>query len=237
MKHYGSTPGGFAISPYQVSPCAPAFVSSEWIPVPRRKRRNARLSSQKLPRITLPKMPEFPEWLAKYEAVRERASELWSQLPHESDPDKAQRVLEQLITNSDMISVWEELYKRNRAQTGQYLYPTRIGREGTAASLRDAADKFRRKANNLRTEGDLSAKDHSDLKKYEEYANDFERAAKFAFVLSDERSENEQDRAVQAFFSQIYRATIDGKPKLASKSKFKVQKMRTVAANLRADVL
>ena len=60
---------------------------------------------------TLPKMPHFPEWL-RPDAVRHEAKKLWSKLPTEKDPVKAQKVLEQLISNPLMKRVWDELYRK-----------------------------------------------------------------------------------------------------------------------------
>ena len=58
---------------------------------------------------TVPKIPDFPEWLQS--AVRHEATRLWSKLPTEKDPIKAQKVLTQLISNPLMKRVWDELYK------------------------------------------------------------------------------------------------------------------------------
>jgi hypothetical protein len=134
-----------------------------------------------------------------------------------------------------MENVWGELYRRRHGQNGGYFNPARIGEEWTAASLLRTANEFRLNANGLRTKADLSEKERTELKKYEEYAHNFERAAQISLVLPDERSAErwtEQDQAVRAFFSRIYRAALDSKPQLASSSEFKAQKLRAVARKL-----
>jgi len=167
-------------------------------------------------------MPKFPGWLDR-DAVRDAASELWSKLPTEKDPAKAQRVLEQLITNPLMKRVWGELYKEKRINnkpTGQYEYPACVTNASIAARLRRRAIELRNKAGQW---------DERDAQALEFEAAIVER-------LEDPPADqkwSEQDRAVQLFLRHAYRDWLDLKPVFLSDLKAKVEKLRDVGEILR----
>jgi hypothetical protein len=112
--------------------------------MPRRHQQRAGSDAEKAPGIVLPKMPEFPEWLANYEAVREQASELWSQSPREIDPVKARKVLVELITNPLMKRVWKVLYEKDR-ETGLFKYPACLTTSSEVAAFLERARILREK--------------------------------------------------------------------------------------------
>ena len=68
---------------------------------------------------TFPKIPDFPDWLP--DAVQQQAKKLWRKLPTEEDPVKAQKVLEQLISNPLMERVWDELYRKDSTKHNGFL--------------------------------------------------------------------------------------------------------------------
>jgi hypothetical protein len=188
----------------------------------RRQRQRAGLDAEKAPGIAPPKMPEFPEWLAKYEAVREQASKLWSQLPHESDPVKAQRVLEQLITNLLMERVWGRLYQKSHSGEGSgrhYKYAGIVTPKSRSADLRRRAFL-------------LLTSDKPDTK---------EAAALYFEAKETEKMKDwgayprwsEQDRAVQWFLYHIYKNAIDNKPMLRSDLEAECTSLRMIAGQLR----
>ena len=167
---------------------------------------------------TLP-MPQFPEWL-RSAAVQHEAKRLWTKLPTEKDPVKAQEVLEQLILNPDMERVWDELYRKSRHKhKGLFNYAC-LTNASKAAAYREEAQELRKK------EGDENKRDAEFL--------EFE--ARVIEILPDEPNDpswSEQDRAVQLFLSGAYRAALDTEPQLVSDIQAKVRKLRSVAKRLR----
>jgi hypothetical protein len=167
---------------------------------------------------TLP-MPQFPNRLR--EAVRYEATKLWSELPAEKEPTKAQQVLEQLITNPLMRRVWDELYKKKRIShksTKQYEHPACVTNVSRAAKMRRLAAEVRQRGGS-----------ESEARSWEYEAAMFER-------LEDPPADprwSEQDRAVQLFLRRTYREYLDVKPVLLSDLKVKVKKFVEVAEVLR----
>jgi hypothetical protein len=164
-------------------------------------------------------MPEFPEWLADYAAVREQASELWSQSPRESDPVKARKVLEELITNPLMRRVWKALYEKDR-ETGLFKYPACLTTASEAAA-------FLERARILREKGGQRNIHEAELLQFE---------ARWMKLVSKEESRNpvtEQDLAVKLLFSRAYEAAFQTKPQTVKDALRKVHDLRGVAKGLR----
>jgi hypothetical protein len=187
--------------------------------MPRRHRQRAGFDAEKAPGIALPKMPEFPEWLANYAAVREQASELWSQSPRESDPVKARKVLEELITNQLMKRVWKVLYEKDR-ETGLFKYPACLTTASNIAAYLERARILREKG------GQRNIHD-AELLEFE---------ARWMKLVSKEEYADpmtEQNLAVELLFSRAYRAAFQTKPQTVKDALRKVHDLRGVAKGLR----
>jgi hypothetical protein len=168
---------------------------------------------------TLPKMPDFPEWL-RSPAVRREAKRLWSKLPAEKDLVKAQKVLEQLISNPVMERVWDELYRKDSTKHKKFFNPARLTNASKAAAHREEAHELRKNG------GDKNRQDAEIL--------EFE--AGLIEALPDGHTVprwREQDRAAQLFLSGAYRAALDHEPQFVSDIQAKVSKLRSVAKMLR----
>jgi hypothetical protein len=170
--------------------------------------------------MTKPHLPHFPNFL-KCPAVRDQATILWSRLPSEKDPVKAQRALEQLITNPKMESVWKEIYRKKRGKQGQFFNPARLTNASQAAALREKAQELDKKA------GD---KDVEDAKILYHEAIVIER-------LPEERVStrwSEQERAARQFLTGAYRIALDDRePEKLSDLQAKVDKLRSISGRLR----
>ena len=167
----------------------------------------------------LPKMPDFPEWL-RSAAVRHEAKRLWSKLPTEKDQVKAQKVLEQLISNPLMERVWDELYRKDPTKHNGFFNPACLTNVSKAAAHREEARELRKKG------GDKNRRDAEFL--------EFE--ARFFEILPGEPSNpswSEQDRAAQQFLSGAYRAALSTEPELLSDIQAEVGKLRKAAKTLR----
>ena len=148
---------------------------------------------------TLRKMPQFPEWLRP--AVRHEAEKLWSKLPTEKDPVKAQKVLEQLISNPLMKRVWDELYKTKSSNHQRFLHAAPLTNSSRAAVLREKADVLRDKG------GDKNDHD-ADVLEFE---------ARLIERIPEEPADpgwSEQDRAVQLFLAHAFRAALENEPQV-----------------------
>jgi hypothetical protein len=170
--------------------------------------------------MTSPPVPHFPAFLQKREALREQATALWLRLPTEKDPPKAQRLLEQLITNQKMKSVWGEIYRTKRGKRGQFFNPARLTNESKAAALREKAQELRKNA---------GAKDVEDAKYL-----DFE--ATLIELLPEvkvSRDWSEQDIAARRFLVRGYRIALDPQPEIHSDLQSRVDKLRSISARLR----
>jgi hypothetical protein len=170
--------------------------------------------------MTSPPVPHFPAFLQKREALREQATALWLRLPTEKDPPKAQRLLEQLITNQKMKSVWGEIYRTKRGKRGQFFNPARLTNESKAAALGEKAQELRKNA---------GAKDVEDAKYL-----DFE--ATLIELLPEvkvSRDWSEQDIAARRFLVRAYRIALDPQPEIHSDLQSRVDKLRSISARLR----
>jgi hypothetical protein len=185
----------------------------------RRKRPRSRLNAKKRPSISLPKMPEFPQWLDSYEVVREQASELWSELPGESDAVKARKVLEELITNPLMKRVWNELYEKDR-KSGLFKYPACLTNNSLIAAHFERARILREKGGKPNTHD-------AELLEFE--------ARWMKGLLEEEYLDPiiEQNLAVKRFFSRIYQAALHVKPQTVGEALRRVHNLRSVARRLR----
>ena len=167
---------------------------------------------------TVPKIPDFPEWLQS--AVRHEATRLWSKLPTEKDPIKAQKVLTQLISNPLMKRVWDELYKNKIGNHRGFLHPARLTNSSKAAVLRERAHELREKG------GDKNDHD-ADLLEFE---------ARLIQRIPEKPADptwSEQERAVQSFLAHAYRAALENKPKVFSEIQIKVRKLQQIADSIR----
>ena len=167
----------------------------------------------------LPKMPHFPEWL-RSAAVRHEAERLWSKLPTEKDQVKAQKVLEQLISNPLMERVWDELYRKDPTKHNGFFNPACLTNVSQAAAQREEARELRKKG------GDKNRR----------VAEVLEFEARVFEILPGESSNpsrGEQDRAAQKFLAGAYRAALSTEPELLSDIQAQVSKLRKAAKTLR----
>ena len=91
--------------------------------------------------MTVPSLPDFPEFLQAHPALCERATALWLRLPTEKDPVTAERILAQLISNPQMKDVWDDIYRgrRDALGGGRYLNPACLTNKAQAAARRAKA--------------------------------------------------------------------------------------------------
>jgi hypothetical protein len=161
--------------------------------------------------------PTFPNWVRP--AVVDMAERLRAGLAAEQDPDKAREVLEQLISNPLMQSVWDELY---RGKHLGFFNPACLTNASNAAARREEAHELRKKG------GEKKVRDAEFL--------EFE--ARLIDALPDEPDDQtdpkwgEQDCAVQLFLLRAYRAALDNEPEFVSDIQAKVRKLRGVAKEL-----
>jgi hypothetical protein len=169
--------------------------------------------------VKSPPPPKYPDWLP--EAVREHANSLWKTLPLETDPAKAQQVLEQLITNPLMKRVWTELYKKariNHKSTDQYKYPACVTNASRAARMRRRVAEIRHQIGRK-----------SEVKALEFEADELDRMED---LFHDLRC-SEQDLGAIRFLYWAYRKYLDLKPIFLSDLKAQSEKFIAVARNLR----
>ena len=178
----------------------------------------AKPSSAEDARVSTLSPPTFPEWVRA--AVVEAAERLYAQLATEQDLAKAREVLEQLISNPLMRSVWDELYRKKH---GGFFNPACLTNASNAAARREEAHELRKKG------GEKKVRDAEFL--------EFE--ARLIELLPDELDEQtdpkliEQDRAAQLFLSRAYRAALDAEPQVVADIQAKVSKLRHVATELK----
>ena len=147
----------------------------------------------------MPKILDFPDWLP--DAVQQQAKKLWRVLPTEKDPVKAQKVLEQLISNPLMKRVWAELYRKQSDKHKGFFNFACLTNASKAAAHREEAHELRKKG------GDKNRR-HAEFLEFE---------ARYIEVLPGEPSNpswSEQDRAAQLFLSGAYRAALSTEPEL-----------------------
>lgn len=148
------------------------------------------------------------------------AERLRAELAAEQHPDKAREVLEQLISNPLMQSVWDELY---RGKHVGFFNPACLTNASNAAARREKAHELRKKG------GEKEVRDAEFL--------EFE--ARLIEALPDEPDEqtdpkwSEQDCAVQLFLLRAYRAALDNEPEFVSDIQAKVSKLQSVAKELK----
>jgi hypothetical protein len=165
-------------------------------------------------------MPNFPIWLLNRSAVCQEAEELWSELPMENDPSQAQKALAELITSPLMQLVWDELYRNDRQNSGEFMNPARLTSKSQAAAYRRAAIEFREKG------GEKNSEDANWL--------DFE-----AYVIgrvSEELTDSgvsEQDCAARFLFRRVYRVALDHEPVMLADVQAKTKQLTNLAGRLR----
>lgn len=171
--------------------------------------------------MTVPSLPNFPKFLERRHAVREQATELWFRISTEKDPPKAQRVLEQLITNEEMKFVWDEIYRGRQGKRGQYFNPACLTNAAQAKVRREKAEALRREG------GDENVKEAKFLA-FE--ACLFDRLPRTPFSPD----ETEQDCAAEHFLARAYRIALDSKPVKLSSLQGQVAQIRDISIRLRA---
>lgn len=136
----------------------------------------------------------------------------------EKDPVKAQKVLEQLISNPVMERVWDVLYETKRIDhepTKEFRYPACVTKASVAARNRRIAAELREKP----------LKDAREVKFLEADADMLKG-------LRDPPANprwSEQDRAAQLFLRRAYRYCLDVEPVLLSDLKVKSNCYRKIA--------
>ena len=170
--------------------------------------------------MTNPPIPHFPAFLQKRGALCEQATALWLRLPTEKDPPKAQRLLEQLITNQNMKSVWDEIYRTKRGKRRQFFNPARLTNELKAAALREKARELRKNA---------GEKDVEDATFLDFEATLIERLPE----LKASGAWSEQDIAARHFLARAYRIALDPQPEILCDVQSKVDKLRSISRRLR----
>jgi hypothetical protein len=166
-------------------------------------------------------MPGFPFWLQNRSAVCQEAEELWSELPTENDSSQAQKALAELITNPLMKLVWDELYRNDRKNPGEFMNPARLTNKSQAAAYRGAAIELREKGN----------------EKNSEDANWLEFEARVIESVSEEwvySDLSEQDCAARFLFSRVYRIALDHEPVILADVQAKTKQLRNIAGRLRS---
>lgn len=166
-------------------------------------------------------MPGFPIWLQNRGAVCQEAEELWSKLPMENDPSQAQKALTELITNPLMKPVWDELYRNDRKNPGEFMNAARLTNKSQAAAYRGAAIELRQKG------GEKNSED----------ANWLEFEARIIERVSEERADldlSEQDCAARFLFRRVYRIALDHEPVVLADVQANIKKLRNTAGRLRS---
>jgi hypothetical protein len=103
-------------------------------------------------KMTSPPLPIFPAFMQTRPALCEQATTLWLRLSTEQNPTKAQGILQRLIANPKMKSVWTEIYKKKQLKPDEYLHPACLTEASQAAARRAKATELRKKGGEKNTD-------------------------------------------------------------------------------------
>jgi len=170
--------------------------------------------------MTTPPIPHFPDFLQGRPELCEQATALWLRLPTEKEPSEAQRLLEQLIGNSKMKSVWTEIYKKKAGSPEHYLNPACLTNHSQAAARREKAQELRKKG---------GEKNIEDAKFLDFEAMLMERLPK----VGAPPELSEQDYAAQQFLIRAYRIGLDPTPVIFRDLQSDLDKLRNISRRLR----
>jgi hypothetical protein len=169
-------------------------------------------------------LPTFPDFLSNRQAIRDEAVRLWSRLPGEHDPDKAKRVLSQLIANPKMEKVWDEIYRQRRNPEGGFFNRACLTNASRAAAYRDKAQQLRKRG---------GEDDVKNAKLLEFEALMFLRTRRLRPEVEPENAQREQDAAAQQLLSEAYHIALGCKPVKLQDLQKRVDQLRRISEQLR----
>lgn len=162
-----------------------------------------------------------PVWIRP--AILSAAQKIHAEIGNEQNHEEAAQLLNRLIFSPDMRLVWDELYKKKRANyetTAEYFHPACV-------THKSDAERKMLKSSELRKKGDAESLRSAVL---------LDKEVAILRNLADapfEAGQTEQDLAVQYFLRDAFHLALDFKPILLADILKKIKTITQIAETLR----